>query len=309
MFRYGWKWLGLILAIFLTACSYGGKAEQLVSEESYYAGDAAPAAPSSRDVSVTTVEGLVSDGVANQVSELDQQSPDGGVERLIIRTGQLAIVVVNTEETMAAITRLVNGSEGWIVSSNVYQYTYQSDEAAAGDMTVRIPAGQFEAIMNQIKALALEVSQESSSGQDVTEEYVDLTARLANLEATAERVRTFLDESQNVEEALAVNVELSRLEGEIESYKGRIQYLSQSAAFSTITIAITPDVLSQPIQVGGWQPQGVARDAIESLIGAFQWLASLLIWLVLYLLPLLVVVGLPIWLLVRWVRRRRSGRA
>lgn len=309
MFRYNWKWLGLVFALLLSACAYGGRADQLVSEESYYAGESAPVAPSSRDVSVTTVEGegLTSDGVANQV--MDQQQVAGDVERLIIRTGQLSIVVANTEETMAAITSLVNGNEGWIVSSNVYQYSYQSDEAAAGDMTVRVPAGQFEELMNQIKDLALEVSQESSSGQDVTEEYVDLTARLANLEATAERVRAFLDESQNVEEALAVNVELSRLEGEIESYKGRIQYLSQSAAFSTITIAITPDVLSQPIQVAGWQPQGVARDAIESLIEAFQWLASVLIWLVLYLLPLLLVVGLPLWLLVRWVRRRRSGRA
>lgn len=305
MFRYGWKWLGLAFVLLLAACaSASGRSEQLVSEEVYYDGGAvAPAGPTNE----TTVDVLKSEGITDLA--IEQQTGAGDVERLIIRTGQLSIVVVDTEETMAAIVRLVNEQEGWVVSSNSYQYAYGAGEAISGDMTVRIPAGQFEVIMNQIKGLALEVSQESSSGQDVTEEYVDLTARLANLEATAERVRTFLDESKNVEEALAVNVELSRLEGEIESYKGRIQYLTQSAAFSTITINLTPDVLSQPIEVGGWRPEGVARDAIESLIEAFQGLASLLIWLGLYVLPLLLVIGLPLWLLIRWVRRRRSGRA
>lgn len=160
--------------------------------------------------------------------------------------------------------------------------------------------------------MAVEVTNLSTSGQDVTEEFVDLSARLENLEATAVRVRSFLDDAATVEEALAVNQELSRLEGEIESFKGRIQYLSQSAAFSTISVNITPDELSQPIEVGGWRPSGIVRDALEALVDALQGLATFAIWLIIYFLPIVLIIGIPLWLVVRFIRRRgwfRRNRA
>ena len=121
-------------------------------------------------------------------------------------------------------------------------------------------------------------------------------------------MRGFLAETENVEEALAVNVELSRLEAEIESLKGRQQYLSQSAAFSTIHITLTPDAASQPIEIGGWQPQGIAKDAVESLVSALQGVAGFAIWLVVFVLPILLVVGLPLYLGGRFVWRRVRGR-
>ncbi|MCA9964481.1 MAG: DUF4349 domain-containing protein, partial [Anaerolineales bacterium] len=99
---------------------------------------------------------------------------------------------------------------------------------------------------------------------------------------------------------------------EIESFKGRIQYLSQSAAFSTISINITPDELSQPIEVGGRRPSGIIRDALEALVDALQGLATFAIWLVIYFLPIALIIGIPLWLVVRFVRRRgwfRRNRA
>jgi hypothetical protein len=150
--------------------------------------------------------------------------------------------------------------------------------------------------------------KKSTSGQDVTDEFVDLSSRLSNLEATASRVRNFLDEARNVEEALDVNIELSRLEGEIEVIKGRMQYLSQSAAFSTLTVRLTPDILSQPIEIGGWRPQGVARDAISALVNTLQGLATFLIWMAIYLLPLILLFGLPLWFLIRFIRQWRQKR-
>ena len=99
----------------------------------------------------------------------------------------------------------------------------------------------------------------------------------------------------------------------MELIKGRMQYLSQSAAFSTISINLTPDVAAQPIQVGGWRPEGIAKDAIEALIDALQGLGNVLIWAVLFLLPMALVLGAPLWLAVRvvrrWRRRRKEGRS
>lgn len=226
-------------------------------------------------------------------------------EQLIIRTAEMAIVVENTDQTMEAIAALAEAESGWVVRSNVYQ---RSDNALSGTITIRVPVDRFRNTMNAIEEMALEVTRASQESEDVTEEYVDLRARLQNLEATAERVRGFLDEADDVEEALAVNQELSRLESEIEALKGRIQYLEQSAAFSTITVDLTPDELSQPIEVAGWRPTGIVRDAVETLIRGLQFLATALIWLVVAFLPLALIVLLPLIALLFFVRRRWRAR-
>lgn len=227
-------------------------------------------------------------------------------EPLIIYTGSIEMVVTDSETATAEIAALVNGMGGRVVSSNLRQY---SEGSYAGNMTVRVPAERFAEAMNEIQALATDVRRASQSSEDVTEEYVDLQARLRNLEATAARVRNFLDEASDVEEALAVNAELSRLESEIEAYKGRIQYLETQARFSTIDISLTPDALARTIEIGGWRPRGVALNAVEALVGALQGIGSLLIWLAIFVLPLTLIILLPLYLLWRRLGRRIFRRA
>lgn len=229
-----------------------------------------------------------------------------GQERLIIRTADMAIIAADTQEALDSIAEMANNGGGWVVSSNVFQ---SSDSSKTGYITIRVPSEGFQSLLDAIAGLAVEVTNVSTSGQDVTEEFVDLDARLGNLEATAARLRTFLDESQTVEEALAVNNELSRVEGEIEAIKGRMQYLQQSATFSSITVNVTPDELAQPIEVGGWQPMGVAKQAVESLLNILQLLANAVIWLVIVALPVVLVIAVPIVLVIwgiRWWRRREQ---
>ncbi len=294
-----------LIVLILTACSQGAESYSLAEtafDSGGFAADEAmemdPAAPM-EEAAFTDSDGATTGAVA-QSSQITQ-------ERLIIRTGNLSIVVVDTEAAIADITALVEGSGGWVVSSNLRQY---SETAKTGDIIVRVPSDGYNSAFEAIKGMALEVTNESSSGQDVTDEFVDLSSRLANLEATADRVRNFLDETKNVEEALAVNQELSRLEGDIEVIKGRMQFLSQSASFSTITVNLTPDEASQPIEVAGWRPQGVAKDAVEALIEALQGIANFLIWFVIFILPVLLIIGVPIWLVIRFfVRRRRRRKA
>ncbi|MCI0398460.1 MAG: DUF4349 domain-containing protein [Chloroflexi bacterium] len=302
----------IIALLILAACGAGGGAAFNRSES--------PAEPPAPAGSVFGGEGgaiseeVAADAVANGPADFDAQVAQNNLQqpaqdRLIIRTGNLDIVVRDTEDSLAAVARLAERMGGWVVSSEVRQ---QTETAKSGTITVRIPAEQYDEAVAQVKELATEVRWESSNSQDVTEEYVDLSARLENLEATADRVRAFLDEARNVEEALAVNQQLSQLEGEIEVLKGRLQYLSQSAAYSTLTVSLTPDELFQPIEVAGWRPEGVARDAIEALVQTLQGLANVGIWLAVYALPLALVLGLPGWLVVRflrrwWLRRRASA--
>ncbi|HPD42084.1 MAG TPA: DUF4349 domain-containing protein, partial [Anaerolineae bacterium] len=96
------------------------------------------------------------------------------------------------------------------------------------------------------------------SGQDVTDEYVDLQSRLGNLEATRDRIRTFLDQAQTVDEALRVNEQLAAVEAQIEQVKGRMVYLRERSAYSTITVQLDPELPSAPevtpVPTPTWSP-------------------------------------------------------
>jgi hypothetical protein len=290
--------VAVLLAALLVACGQSDEQSVVEFERTVAeSGEFYAEAPMAYDEAMSEELGIVTGAAVN--------AQPSGVERLIIRTGDISIVVADTEDGMARIAALAEGNGGWVVSS----YVFQADEfAKSGTITVRVPAEGFQSVLDAISEMAIEVQSLSTSGQDVTEEYVDLDARLGNLEATAERVRGFLDEAETVEEALAVSSELSRLEGEIESIKGRMQYLSQSAAFSTITANLTPDALAQPVQIGGWQPVGVAKEALEALISGLQTLANILIWLAIYVLPIALLIGIPAYLIVRAVRNRRRTK-
>lgn len=281
----------LLTLLFLVACG-ANSADQRFSEAAY--DTAAPAPMEAWDAG----EGASNVSMQGQTAVTGQTQT---IQRLIIRTADLELIVNDTEEAMAQISQLAEQTEGWVVSTDLWAY---GDNAQAGAITIRVPATGFNSAIAALKSMAVEVERESSSGQDVTEEYIDLESQLANLEATAVRVRAFLDEAKTVEEALDVNQELSRLEGEIEVIKGRMQYLSQSAAYSTITVSLTPNSEVQPLQVAGWRPQGVAKDAVEALIDTLQGVADFLIWAVIYLLPVGLVVILPLWLVGRFIWRR-----
>lgn len=288
----------MLLALALVAC--GGQ-RSATSEES------APMPAAEGDFYSTGSAGVAEVMPAEAPSAMADTANLAQVpqERLIIRTADMTIVVTDTEATMDQIAQMVEGADGWVVSSNVYQ---ASETAKSGYLTVRVPAEGFQSFLDAVSALSVEVTSLSTSGQDVTEEYVDLSSQLANLEATADRVRNFLDEARTTEEALAVNTELSRLEGEIQVIKGRMQYLDQSSAFSSVTINLTPDELAQPIEIGGWEPQGVLKDAFEALIQAMQAIASLAIWFVVFLLPILLVIAIPLLIIFYLIRRRRAAK-
>lgn len=290
--KHGKTWTFLAVVVLLLAACAG----ELQQER--------PAAEPPSTASDMAVE-EVAEAEAGAAASSDPAAQVDVQEQLIIRTGDLEIVVADTEETLDAIVQLAEDSGGWVVSSRIFQ----SGQAKSGDVTIRVPVEQFDEAINQIEEMALDVERVSTSGEDVTEEYVDLQARLRNKEATAERVRGFLEEAQDVEEALAVDDRLSRLEGEIESLRGRIQYLEQSAAFSTINVSLTPDELSQPIEVGEWRLTGVLRDAIGALVTALQGLATIAIWVAIVLLPLALLIIVPLWILFTLVRRWRRRRA
>ncbi|WP_376789183.1 DUF4349 domain-containing protein [Thermoflexus sp.] len=127
----------------------------------------------------------------------------------------------------------------------------------------------------------MKVVDENTSGQDVSQEYVDLEARLANLEAAAARLREFLKEAKSVEEALQVEARLRELEGEIAQVKGRMNFLKGRSAYSLITVILeplrpTPTPTPTPLV---WNPGETFREATGVLGILLRGLVDISIWM------------------------------
>ena len=241
--------------------------------------------------------------------ELAEPTSGTSGERLIIRNAWLDLVVPDTDEALGKIEDVVNEMDGFIVQSNVYQ----SGESKRASVQLRIPAENLAEALERFRGMATEVRSEGVSGQDVTEDYVDLQSQLRSKEATEAKLLELLEEAEDVEAALAVQAELERIQTDIEVIKGRMQYLEQSAAMSSVSIELTPDVLVQPIEIGGWHPEGTLKDAVEALIRVLQFLVDALIVIVVVVFPVVLVVFGPLvalFFLVRaLVRRRRARKA
>jgi len=164
-------------------------------------------------------------------------NPD--LQRMIVRTSNMTLVVTDIATTLDKINKLVQDTQGYVVSSN----QWKDNGALLGTITIRVPAGLFDNTMSSLRAMADEVTSENTSAQDVTEEYTDLNAQLTNLEATQTQLLAIMNKAVTVEDILAVQQQLTSVNGQIDSIKGRMKYLEQTSATSLITISLTQSKL------------------------------------------------------------------
>jgi hypothetical protein len=223
--------------------------------------------------------------------------------RMLIRNGTLSLVVLDTTGAVDKIKSIVQGLQGYVTNSN----TWHDGEQIRAQMTVRVPAESFDVAMEQLKAIATKVEKENSSGQDVTEAYTDLQSRLRTLQATEAELQKLLtqirERTGKAEDILAVYRELTNIQSQIEQVKGRLQYYERLTDMSTINIELTPDALSKPIIVAGWRPGETVSEALRNLVKALQWFVDALIVIVLYIVPILMILAIPLVILILIVKR------
>lgn len=155
-------------------------------------------------------------------------------DRMIVRTANMSLVVQDIPIAMNQIIQLTKGFEGYVVSSN----RWGEGERLFGTITIRVAAEHFETAMTALRDLAVEVTSETTSSQDVTEEYVDLNSRLKNAEATEQQYLILLEKATAIEDILKIYDGLSRIRGEIEQIKGRMQYLERTSDTSLIEVSL-----------------------------------------------------------------------
>jgi hypothetical protein len=244
-------------------------------------------------------------------------------ERLVIMNADLTIVVPDPQTKVEAINQMASNLGGFVTAMNMYQtYTQNGQPAPEGSISIRIPADKLDNALNQIKSDAVEVRNETRSGQDVTSSYVDLQSQLTNLEMAEADLQAIMDEAKNnpnsnttskTQDVLQVYNQIISVRGQIESIRGQMQYFEQSSAYSLINVTLIAEETIQPIEIGGWKPEGVARDAIQSLIKFWQGFVNFLINLFLLILPVLITIFGPIilvlWGIVALIKRQKRKRA
>ena len=251
-------------------------------------------------------EGLTFSGEANLANYQQTQSQD----RMVIKDANLAIVVGDPSSTLDEIARLADSMDGYVVSANLYQVTTSDGiSVPEGMIVIRVPAEKMNEAVEGIKTQSdRDPLQESISSQDVTSEYVDLQSRLRNLEAAEEQLIGIMEETSKTEDVLAVYSELVRVQEEIEVIKGRMKYLEQSAAMSSISTELIADEAVQPLTIGGWEPAGVVKNAVQALINALKFLVNAGIWILILVVPILLILTLFVFLPGRWLVRRLRAR-
>ena len=295
----------MVLAV-IAGC--GGSAE-------YQPDEAAMGSNGGWDRGVASEPAMEMEEVAMEKAAMDPD--DEGVayaaERLIIRSGNISMYVEDTLAAQATIEQMVESmaADGaFVVSANEYGGTEERQPQIT--IAIRIPAARFDETMDRLAEMAVNVISSNESAEDVTEEYVDLEARLESLEAARQRLLEIMEEARNTEDLLQAEQQLTQREAEIESIKGRMQYLEQSARLSSIWIELQPYILSQPVS-DEWRPAETARRAVTALVDGLKGFGDFAIFFAIAILPWLAALGLGILvivLLVRWrARVRRAKKA
>lgn len=219
-------------------------------------------------------------------------------DRKIIRNGEFTIEAKNPTEAQHQIQVIAESFGGFVVTSEFQQ---SSASVSVVNVIVRVPAAQFQAATDKIRGVGT-VIREKISGKDVTEEYVDLEAQLRAKRALEAQFLEIMKQARKVEDALAVQANLSEVRTEIERLEGRRRYLENQAALSTVSVTLqTPAPLIAASQTGFWASvknsfgEGV-NEAVNIVLG--------LIHFVLVMLPVVVLILLPGGLVLRYCWRR-----
>lgn len=231
-----------------------------------------------------------------------QSDPDN---RLVIRTAQLTITVNDVGQATAWVRDVANQTGGYVFGAS----TYMQEDDQYSQITIKVPADQFDNVVNQINTapFVVTVDREETSSQDVSAEFVDNEARLGALEQTQERYLALLADADNIDAIIRIETELTDIRSQIEQIKGRQKYLQEMTAFSTISVTFQPEN-GEPIDDEEDEDTFIARvfgDSWDRASGVIEGLLATTVTLGIVLIavaPFAVIV----YLLYRLYRRRQE---
>ncbi|MCX7031046.1 MAG: DUF4349 domain-containing protein [Spirochaetes bacterium] len=289
------KWLRAVSLVLLASLVLAGCGAAAREKKSTFAGGVmreAPAPSSEADYSADKAD--ASGSVAQNAPTTLPSA------RMVIKTAGLSVRVKDVPGANTRAIQLAEASGGYVQSSSQY-----AEGGERADLTIRVPPEGFLPLIRSLEALGA-VDAKSISGEDVTEEYYDLDARLENLTEVRDRLFQLLEKAVKVTDAIEVEQELERVGSEVNQIKGRMKYLQNMAGLATVNVSLYTDEKPAAEPFINWAMIG------NGFVVAARWLVQALFFILqslVVLIPLAVIAGLAAWgiiRLVRWWRTRRT---
>lgn len=307
MKRFSGRWTLVFLVFTIVASSLlaacGGSSSDDISigtsapaaGMSSYSGDAMAMAESEEEDAAPADWG---NGEEGRVSPQTEFSPD----RLVIRTATITLAVENTIEATTSVRNIAATKGGFVFSST----TYVDHGHNYAQLTIRIPSDRFDDTVSELRSAGWvdEVIREESGSQDVSGEFVDNESRLAALEETQRRYMELLSEASTIDEILRLESELTNIRTQIESIRGRQNYLSEMTSFSTISVNLRPsDDSATPEPDDDNSLWGIIESAWDRSTGALAGVAEAIMVIAIFA-AFFAPIGFLVWLVYRFIRRR-----
>jgi hypothetical protein len=294
----------LALVSFSVSCGGGGTSRQMTADVSSNTSTQKVAEQVEKDPAKTTpAYNVQQQKVA--LTEVDKEgSSAGAFERKIIRNAEITMEVASTTDTQHRVASIAETNGGFVVTSEAKQRENVDPAQRTFDikLVVRVPSPQFGVTFDEIKKLASNTPSEQVTGQDVTEEFIDLEARIKTQKALELQFLEIMRQAYKVSDALEVQRQIADVRTDIEKLEGRKRFLENRASLSTITVNIQAP--KPVIAVSGTGFGQSVREAVSDSTQMASDMALFFVRFAILMVPILLFIGLPSTLVARFLLRR-----
>ena len=248
---------------------------------------------------------VAAQGVPSDVPALQQGL--NSTQRMVVQTAQITIESDDPSQLQQKLVSIAQAARGFVVTSEFKQGTQPNQLTQTVSVVVRVPPDQFATAMEQIRLAGERVIQEKVSGQDLTEEFIDLEARLKAKIALEAQFIEIMKQARRVQDALDVQKEITEVRTQIEQIEGRKRFIASQAELSTITATIqtpAPVVVATAGGIGA-NLKDAFGDGVDTAVVIIQGLVRI----ILVMIPITLLILLPLYLISRLVIRRLNWNA
>jgi hypothetical protein len=264
------------------------------------AATAAPAQPENLAGGFSTSDGSTSSTPADQAAITETTQ--------IVKTGSMQLEVPDLDKAVSAAQAKIVGLGGYVSDSS----RSGGKDSAVATVTYRLPVTKWDDALAAMRGLASTVLSEQTNTADVTSQVIDLDARLNNLKVTESALQAIMARATAVTDVLAVEQQLSQVQGQIEQLTAQRDHLKDQAAMSTLAVSFSTPTTVTTQTAQEWDLGAQVDQAAAALIRIGQGLATIAVWLVIVGIPVVVsllALGIVLWIVRRIFGRRRRAAA
>lgn len=224
----------------------------------------------------------------------------GNQGRMVQKESTISLLVKNVRDSANSVVKRAEDLGGFMIQTNISS----PGETSTATISIRIPTANLNGYLNELRTLSIRVVSEELRGDDITDQYKDIQTRLDTLTTTKRRFEEIYDKAVAIQDILNVQTNIMQLQDQIDSLKGQQQYMQKSTETARVTVYLSTDELSLPYAPDtSWRPSAVFKEAVRSLVVNLRGVASLLIWIGVY-----VVFWGPVLIIIFLVRRYRQKK-